>query len=220
VVVAGAVVLALVAWAFIFRLPPDAIWPRTWFVAGVVGTYALVSAAVTGHLDTLVGPVDGPTVVAGLAVGVGWLVATHVGHRTLCRLFPSFLERVGDLYSLRSGDRVSTMVGPVTTMGIAEELLFRGTIQGRVGLAGAVAAYAAAQLVTGNWVLTLAAVLCGVVWGVLAWWTGGLVAPVIAHIIWTDALTFVWPLHGCAGRPGAADLAPVAHDAPEPSRLG
>jgi hypothetical protein len=120
------------------------------------------------------------------------------------------LDQITDLYSLREGDRVSTMVGPVVAMAGAEELFFRGFVQGRLGLVGAVAVYTAVQLVAGKWALTLAALLGAVVWGGLLWWTGGLVAPVVAHVLWTGALTFVWPLRGCGRRVGAADAAPVA----------
>lgn len=179
----------------------------------MLSAYALVALAVTERLDTVVGPVSLAALGAGLLVGSAWLVATHVGHAVLCRLFPGFLDQITDLYSLREGDRISTMVGPVVAMAGAEELFFRGFVQGRLSLLGAVAVYSAVQLVARKWALTLAALLGGVVWGGLLWWTGGLVAPVVAHVLWTGALTFVWPLRGCGRRMGAADAAPVAGQA-------
>lgn len=209
-VVVGALVLAAAAWAFLFRLPSDGLWSRTWVAAIGLSAYALFGLARSGDLRTALGPVGVVPVATGLGVGVAWLVATHVGHSVLCRIFPSFLDRVSELYALRSGDRIATMVGPVTAMGVAEELLFRGTLQGRIGLVGAVAAYTAVQLVTANWALTVAALLGGVIWGSLAWWQGGLLAPVLAHLVWTDALTFVWPLRGCGRRRDAADAGPLA----------
>ncbi|MBA3282773.1 MAG: CPBP family intramembrane metalloprotease [Acidimicrobiia bacterium] len=209
----GGLVLALAGWAFLFRRPSEGIWPRTWVTAGALSVYAVVALAVTERLDTVVGPVSLAALGAGLLVGSAWLGATHVGHAVLCRLFPGFLDQITDLYSLREGDRVSTMVGPVVAMAGAEELFFRGFVQGRLGLVGAVAVYTAVQLVAGKWALTLAALLGAVVWGGLFWWTGGLVAPVVAHVLWTGALTFVWPLRGCGRRMGAADAAPVAGQA-------
>ncbi|QXC61232.1 CPBP family intramembrane metalloprotease [Aquihabitans sp. G128] len=210
--VAG-LVLALAAWAFLFRRPPEGIWPRTWFTAGVLSAFAVAAMAATDRLTTVVGPISPVALAAGLGIGAAWLVATHIGHSVLCRLFPGFLDQITDLYSLREGDRVSTMVGPVVAMAVAEELFFRGFVQGRLGLLGAVVVYTLVQVVAGKWALTLAALLGGAVWGGLLWLTDGLLAPVVAHVLWTGALTFVWPLRGCGRRVGAADAAPLADGA-------
>ncbi len=202
--------LALAAWAFLFRRPAAGLWTRTWITAGALAAYAVLATALTDELDGLVGPVSPAVVAAGLVVGGAWLVATHIGHAVLCRLIPGFLEQISDLYALREGDRVRTMVGPVVAMAGAEEVFFRGFVQGRIGLAGSIVVYTAVQLVAGKWALTLAALLGAAVWGGLAWWTEGLVAPVVAHVLWTGSLTFLWPLRGCGRRAGAADLAPLA----------
>ena len=71
---------------------------------------------------------------AGLAVGGAWLVATHVGHLVLCRLVPGFLAQVNDLYAIRDRSRLWSMVGAVVLMAVAEEMLFRGVVQGGAGL--------------------------------------------------------------------------------------
>lgn len=207
---AGGLALALAGWTFLFWRPPQGIWPRTWVTATVLSAYAALAMAATGRLDTVVGPISPVALVSGVLIGGAWLVATHIGHAVLCRLFPGFLDQISDLYSLREGDRISTMVGPVVAMAGAEELFFRGFVQDRMGLLGAVVVYTAVQVVAGKWALTLAALLGGAVWGGLLWWTDGLVAPVVAHVLWTGALTFVWPLRGCGRRVGAADVAPVA----------
>lgn len=195
-VVVGALVLAALAWAFVFRLPASGVWPRTWVAAVVLSACSVATSASGGHLGGLLGAVDPTSIAVGLAVGVGWLVATHLGHAVLDRALPGFGAQVSRLYSLQTGDRVATMVGPVIAMGVAEELLFRGTLQGRIGLLGALTAYTAVQVVTGNWALVLAGALCGAVWGTLRWWQGGLLAPLLAHVVWTTSLTFLWPLGG------------------------
>lgn len=210
----GGLAIALAGWVFLFRRPPEGIWPRTWITAAGLSVYAMVALAVTDRLDTVMGPIRPEALAAGLSVGGAWLVATHIGHAVLRRLFPGFLDQITDLYSLREGDRISTMVGPVVAMAGAEELFFRGFVQGRLGLLGAVAVYTAVQVVAGKWALTLAALLGGIVWGGLLWWTDGLVAALVAHVLWTGALTFVWPLRGFGHRVGAADAAPVAGTAP------
>ncbi|CAN5726508.1 hypothetical protein BH24ACT4_BH24ACT4_07260 [soil metagenome] len=100
-------------------------------------------------------------------------------------------------------------------MAVAEEVFFRGFVQDEVGLVAAVAAYTAVQMVERKWALGLAALLGGTVWGLLFWWTGGLVAPIVAHVLWTGMLTFVWPLKGCGGA-DPTDEAVAAQRAPGP----
>lgn len=212
-IVAGTA-LALGLWAFLFRRPSAGIWPRTWIAASVLTGWSVAALALTHRLDDLLGPWSWMVPAAGLGVGVAWLVVTHIGHGVLCRMVPGFLEQVSDLYSLREGDRFATIVGPLTALGIAEELFFRGLVQDRLGLIGGVAIYTGVQLVVGKWALTLAALLGGAVWGLLFWWQGGIVAPVIAHVLWTGTLTLLWPLPGCGRKPDPADLAPLGskHD--------
>jgi membrane protease YdiL (CAAX protease family) len=206
VLLVAVLLLSAGGWAYLFRLPADGLWPRTWITALVLGGAAAGALALRHDLGSVTGPLGIEPLAVGLVVGGAWLVATHIGHYVLCRFVPGFLERISDLYSLRAGDRVRTIVGPLTAMGVAEELVFRGYVQGEIGLIGSILAYTAVQLVVGNWALTLAALLGGAVWGTLAWWTGGLLAPVVAHVLWTSMLTFVWPLRGCGQEPGAADL--------------
>lgn len=205
--VAGALVVALVAWVVLFVVEPGRMWPRTWAVAGVLVAYSVGALAAIGELGDAVGDFGIREVAAGVAVGVAWLVATHIGYAVLCRLFPSFGDQLDDLYLLGGDDPPSRVLGPILAMALAEELLFRGVVQSQWGLAAGVVAYTAVQVVERKWALTLAALLGGTVWGVLYWWSEGLVAPFVAHAIWTATLTLVWPLGGggeVSPRAGAA----------------
>lgn len=196
---AAGLLLVVAVWAFLFALPREGLWTRTWIGAVVLSGFSVTALAVTDQLHEVVGPVTPLEVGVGLGVGGAWLVATHVGHAVLCRLFPSFLAQINDLYAIRDRRHVASMVGAIGVMGIAEELFFRGYVQDRVGLLAAIAAYTAVQLVERKWALVLAALLGGTIWGVLFWWRDGLVAPTVAHVLWTAMLTFVWPLKGCDG---------------------
>lgn len=197
-------VLAVVGWGLMFLPSQDGVWLRTWLVAAVLSTVAVGALVLDGRIRTVIGPVGPIEVGLGLAVGGAWLVATHIGHSVLCRLFPSFIERVNDLYSLKDRTDVLPVLAPLVAMGLTEELVFRGYVQAEVGVVGAVLAYAGVQLVVRNWALFLAALLGGVVWGTLAWWRDGLIAAMVAHVLWTGALTFLWPLRGCADQPDPA----------------
>lgn len=218
--IAAGLVLAVAAWVFLFRLPREGLWPRTWVAAPMLVAYSLVALAADDRLRSTIEPVTPLEVAIGLGVGAAWLVATQVGHRILCRLFPTFLRQVNDLYRIRDETTpLWSMAGAVALMGVAEELLFRGLVQGGIGLAAAVVAYTLIQAVEGKWALGLAALLGGLVWGVLFAWRDGLVAPIVAHVLWTGTLTFVWPLKGCnAPDPTeereAAARAPITQEVP------
>jgi membrane protease YdiL (CAAX protease family) len=215
--VAGAVVIALAMWVFMFRLDRRDIWPRTWLAASVLCLYVVGTSAALGEGGALVGPVTASEIGIGLAAGAAWLVATHLGAAVLGRLIPPFRRELADLYHLADGDTAARMVGPLAAMAVAEELLFRGLIQGRAGLVVAVAAYALVQLVERKWALVLAAVLCGVVWGALFAWRDGLVAPIVAHATWTLVLTLVWPIPGSAPtqqRPAVSPVGDFAQSSP------
>jgi membrane protease YdiL (CAAX protease family) len=206
--------LAPIVWAFLFHGQNEALAVRTAVAALALGSFAIGALALTHDLDDALGPVTVVEVVVGLGVGLAWLAATHVGHLLLCRFVPGFLDQVTDLYRLQAADRSSVMVLPVLAMGVAEELYFRGFIQGVVGLAGAVVFYGAVQVSARNWALVVAALLGGLVWGLLRWWRGGLLAPIAAHLLWTGSLLFVWPLRGCGRRRGAADVTEGARGGP------
>lgn len=195
--VVGAAMIGFAAWVVLFRRRRDDIWPRTWAIAGVLIAYSVATLGALGELGDVVGPVGPVPVAVGLLVGAAWLVATHVGHAVLCRLFPSFVAQVRDLYGLGADDPATRVVGPIIAMAAAEELLFRGVIQGLAGIIAGVVVYTAVQFVERKWALALAALLGGIVWGGLFEITGGLVAPIVAHALWTLSLTLVWPLRGC-----------------------
>lgn len=204
IVIASSIAVAFGAFAYMFALPRPGIWPRTWVAAGVVAATAVAGLVALGRFRELVGPFTPTELAIGLAAGAGWLVATHVGHTVITWLFPAFGDQVRDLYRLGDEDTSRRMVGPIVAMGVAEELLFRGVLQGVGGVVLALVAYTAVQVFERKWALALAALLGGVVWGALFAWRGGVVAPVVAHVLWTGMLTFVWPLGG-APRPGQRD---------------
>lgn len=198
--VVGAVVVAAAAWVVLFRGDRSDIWPRTWLVSGWLIAYSVFVLLALDRWDEVVGDLGLETGAVGVGAGLAWLVATHVGHAVLCRVFPSFVEQVRDLYDLGVDDPPVRVLGPIMAMAVAEELLFRGVIQGFAGLVAGVAVYTAVQLVERKWALTLAALLGGIVWGALFALTDGLLAPILAHALWTVGLTLVWPLRGCGRR--------------------
>lgn len=190
-----AAVVAAAVWVYLFRLDSAGLWSRTPIAAAALIAYSVAATAALGDLPRLVGTVSVTELGIGLAVGVAWVVATHVGAAVLERLAPSFVEQTGDLYDFGSGRQsVAGMAIPLTAMAIGEELLFRGVAQRISGLAVGVAIYTVVQTIEGKWPLIAAAALSGVVWGALFAWRDGLVAPIVAHAVWTLTVALVWPV--------------------------
>ena len=197
----GVLVLTIAGWAYIFARPRPGIWQRSWMVALVLIIASVAALIGGGELDDAVGVTDLGAIDVGITAGAVWVMATQVGHQILCRILPTFIEQVRDLYSIAVGDSRREITVALVSLALAEEMVFRLLTQREFGLVIAVLAYAAVQAVERNWALMIAGAACGLVWGLLYAWQGNLAAPLIAHLIWTGTLTFFWPLRGCGGEP-------------------
>lgn len=185
-----------VAWRAVVR-GRATIWTAMGVAAGAAGLAALATGRL--ELSSRVSPaLAGPV---GAGAGVVLYLAT-VAFVLVVRRWPVFDRHVDRVYHLRGGLSVgaalllaSAMVSP------AEELFWRGLVQGRLeetalGDAGAAvaawAAYVLANAASGNLPILAGAVVSGAVWGGLAWWSGGVLASVLCHVVWT-ALMVVAP---------------------------
>lgn len=203
-------VLAALVWVGVFRPDDTGIWRRVSLGAALLVTGSVGLLAIDGRLGEAVGDLTLGFVGWGALVGATTVVATHVAYRLVVRLVPSLADELDDLYRLRAGHDPRLLV-PIAAMGIGEELLFRGLVQHGSGLGLAVAAYTTVQIVTGRWPLLVAAAVMGAIWGALYWWTGGIAAPVVAHVTWSATLASVWPLPTADVPPRSTALAPTAH---------
>ena len=87
-------------------------------------------------------------------------------------------------------------------IGFGEEVFWRGFVQSRLsqrwGPLGAFALttllYAGAHLPTGNPVLILAALACGLFWGGLYMVSGRLVPVIVSHMVWDPLIFVIWPM--------------------------
>ena len=83
----------------------------------------------------------------------------------------------------------------------AEELFWRGLFQGRLAQATTAAAAAAiawlgyivANVASHSLPIVAGAIVGGAVWGVLAWWSGGVLASLASHILWTGLMLLLPP---------------------------
>ena len=80
--------------------------------------------------------------------------------------------------------------------GIAEELFFRGAMYAalpRHQVAWTTLAYTVATLATGNVMLGFAAIVLGAIVGLQRRATGGILAPILTHLVWSVAMLYALP---------------------------
>jgi uncharacterized protein len=150
------------------------------------------------------------SVTAALLVGVASGVALYLGTRAFVWLaahWEPFRRDVVEKYAQASEVSVAqSLVLSLLIMVPCEELFWRGLFQERLAVtlaAGAAAAigwagYVVANVPSRSLPIVAAAVVGGALWAGLAWWTGGVLASLASHILWTGLMLVLPP---GAGRP-------------------
>jgi hypothetical protein len=138
----------------------------------------------------------------GLLSAAVLYVIFWAGNQLVRELLPRAVGGIASLYSLKGGAgtaRVALLIGLV--IGPGEELVWRGVIQraftaqlGAVrGLLAATGLYAVVHLSSGNPMLILAALVCGLFWGLLYQRTSSIALVVISHTAWDLVVFLVAP---------------------------
>lgn len=153
----------------------------------------------------------GPIAAAGwgLASGLALYLATRAFVAVAARWRPF---RLGVVHGYREAAGVSLATSLTLSLLIivpAEEIFWRGLVLPRLddALPAAAAAvlswliYVAANLTSGSLPIVAAAIVGGGLWTGLAWWSGGVLAGVASHILWTGLMLAIPP---GAGRRAAA----------------
>lgn len=184
------IILAAVAWGCMFAPRRDGFWTRAAAAGAAIGIYAVaVEPAVIGRLfdrrhwagDLGVGILAGTVLYA-----VFW-----VGEQLLVIVVPPLADEVGDLYAVRGRTASWYMPLVLAIAAPGEELFFRGLVQHQAGIAVALVVYGGVHLWERKVILVVAALVGGLWWGLLLTWTGGLIAPVVSHLVWC-LIIIVW----------------------------
>jgi len=196
---AGPVIVAG-AWAAI-RLGGVSIWAAMGWTAGPLGLLSLLTGWVEPGGGLVVVPIG---LGAGLVLYAATLVFLH-----LVRGWTLLARHTREVYSWRRGMSLGAVVA-IACLVVApgEEALWRGLVQGRLAAAlgeGAAAAagwalYVVANLASGSVPIVLGAAVGGAVWAALAFWTGGILAGVACHVVWTGLMILRPPVE--EGPPG------------------
>ncbi len=140
-------------------------------------------------------------VMTGIFIAAALWIVFWVGDKVSSRMFPFARPQVNDIYGMKQGMapwQISMLL--LTIIGPAEELFWRGYVQRTLcSLTSAnkaflltLLAYTLVHVSSGNFMLTMAAMVCGLAWGLLyrlrPQWFASIV---ISHAVW-DAAVFVW----------------------------
>ena len=202
--IAVGVATQVVVWRLVARdrLP---FWPATATTFAVIGIAALLVGDPSCCRGTEVAVASGVGVVSGLILYGATRVVVDVAAQR-----PSVRGAVARVY--RRSKETTALNTLALTLVIAvpgEELFWRGLVLPELGEAttsatGALLSWAAAVGVNAAWSsapLLAGAAVGGALWTGLATWSGGLLAPIASHLVWTG-LMLVWP------PPAAHDMVP------------
>jgi membrane protease YdiL (CAAX protease family) len=164
---------------------------------------AMGVAAVLLQARHRVQPRVGHDVWLALPAAVVHLAVSYVAIPVATAIVPLIGEQAEDIVVGATGDLPVLVVAAISAFAIAplEELFWRGAVQPSLGVGRSplwsvlitTAVFMGFHLPTLQLPLISAAALGGLVWGWLRERTDGLLAPVIAHAIWTGAMVLVPP---------------------------
>jgi membrane protease YdiL (CAAX protease family) len=199
-IVAEAAAWAVVSWRnrSVWRtLPP------------VLGAMAVAALLVTPEREPDVGRVTAFSV--GAVSGLGLFVATRVFVAVASRWEP-FRRHTRESYTLAAGTSLPAVLALSVLVSVpGEELFWRGlaapVLGGTfLGVAGGAAvawvAYVLANAPSRSLAILAGAVVGGALWAWLGWWSGGVLAPLASHILWTGPMLAFPP---GAGRKAATE---------------
>jgi len=180
---------AFAAFGLTFRGPRDRFWDRMTVTGLALGGLALAT-----NRDARRVRIGAGEVALGLATAAGLYGIFRVGDVVAREVMPRGGQEIGDIYALRSlrpkeelAARLGLVIGP------AEELFWRGFVQGRAGFLTATALYGGAHIVTENATLVGAAAIAGAYWGLLRAVGVPLGALVVSHVAWDIWIFLIAP---------------------------
>ncbi|PFG18771.1 CPBP family intramembrane glutamic endopeptidase [Serinibacter salmoneus] len=150
-----------------------------------------------GHSTTRSGGEPGRAVVQSLVLGTGLLGIFLVGAVAVAQM-PWLRQNVLDLLDHAGEGRWWIVLLVTAVNGVAEEIFFRGAayaaLPARIAVPGSAVLYALSTVGAGVPLLTFAALVLGAVTALQRRVTGGVLGPIITHVIWSGGMLLLLPL--------------------------
>jgi uncharacterized protein len=190
--VAGSALLAVS-----LRIEPgsSAFYPTTFLLGGVWVLGSLGSGPL--HLGREIRATGAGRPVWS-AIGTGLLLAAvFIVGGLVVREIPLLRDYVGDIVAY-ADQGVTWLIALVALAnGVAEELFFRGAAYAAIPYRPVLFTtllYAGVTMATGNLMLVLAALILGLVVGLQRRASGGVLAPILTHVTWSQTMLVALPL--------------------------
>ena len=194
--IAGAVLLAALGWAFTFGCP----WGNFWIKIGLSVVLVVLYSLAWQRPRLRFSPAS---VLMGAASAVVLYGIFRAGDALAPFVVPGAAAHVGGIYGLGEGSpRVWIALLLLFVTGPGEEIFWRGFLQDRLaarlgawrGYGLATAIYAAVHVFSLNPMLILAALVAGAYWGLFYLWKRDLAALIVSHSLWSAVIFTVAPI--------------------------
>lgn len=197
------IAVAIILWFLMFN-PWMAMPVDFWTMMTLSGCILLVLAITIDRSWLADIKVSWSGLLLGIALALALWGVFWVGDKVATWMFPFARPQVDTIYSMKESQS-EWIIGLLLlfVIGPAEEIFWRGFVQRGIGVRStANAAFVATLLIYGlihvwkfNFMLVMAALVCGLVWG-LAYrlWPKQLFALIVSHAVWDTLVFVVWPI--------------------------
>jgi hypothetical protein len=161
----------------------------TWAVGGLLsGPVRLGHIPARGLQRSMLTPLVVGVTLAGVFVLGAFIV----------RDIPPLRDSVDEVSAHAAYGNLAVVTVITVVTGISEEIFFRGGLYTAIGqrhpVAISTAGYVLATVATGNVMMVFAAAVVGVVLGLQRRASGGILAPMIAHVAWSVPMLYLLPV--------------------------
>jgi membrane protease YdiL (CAAX protease family) len=198
----AAILVAAILW-FVMFSPWTAPYLNFWLAMSVSASVLILLSVFTGKNIKTGFTFNVKDVMTGLASAVVLWFVFYVGDYVSSQIFDFAKTQVLHIYTLKDGANQFVIVSLLFFLiGPAEEIFWRGFIQKRLSekygdwMAFFVATlvYALVHIWSFNFMLIMAALVCGGFWGLLYKWNKNVLTLVVSHAVWDIAVFVLFPI--------------------------
>ena len=191
--------IATILWYLLFVIKPMNFWLQM-----SLSISALVLMSLVFNRDIFkIGKLTIRHILIGIFSAILLYIIFYLGNIVSGFIFPFKDSQVLSVYSNKSNGNL-ILIGSLLffVIGPGEEIYWRGFIQNTLskkigetrGYILSVLLYAGVHIVTGNVMLVIAALVCGIYWGCLYKKEKSLIPVIISHAIWDLTIFVIFPL--------------------------
>ncbi len=197
-----AIVVAAILW-FVMFSPWTAPFVNFWKAMAVAGTILIALSAWFGKEFKKQFRFSAKDLVVGVASAVVLWVVFYVGNYLSTVLFDFAKPQIGSIYQMKEGENplflgllLLFLIGP------AEEIFWRGFVQRTFGskygewtaVIVTTLVYALVHIWSFNFMLIMAALVCGAFWGLLYKYNKNIVTVIVSHAVWDVGVFILVPI--------------------------